>query len=268
MPIWAETVATVAVSLVSAYIFLLLRCRGTGYPFGPRARWWAFAIIGITAAVSTGLGLAAVAVGQHGLAAYVGLLLPSGLWLSRASAHRAQRRHGTSLLPQELVAWLALPLHHLEDRMGDDMQNWCDTRLKVAASRPQWLADAAQYYYNQVKTRLKDTQDRDQLNRWRESIAHKVRIVRLVNLDTTPERLRAALLSHPSTANTRTYSADDLGRLTSRLLVEAENELHLFLAYLYRLGYYKLLIYPFRKPPAPPAPRGLRQPTGPGPAAN
>ena len=35
-------------------------------------------------------------------------------------------------------------------------------------------------------------------------------------------------------------------RLASRLEVEALNELHLFLAYVYRLGYQNLLIYPFR----------------------
>jgi len=265
MPIWAETVGTIAVSLVSAYIFLLLRCRGTGYPFGPRARWWAITIVVITAAVSTGLGLAAVAVGEHGLAAYVGLLLPSGLWLSKASA---QRRPGASLVPEALAGWLTLPLLRLDDRMGDDMQDWCDIRLKVAASRPQWLADAAQYYYNQVATRLRDAQARDQLSRWRESIAHKVRIVRLIGLDTTPARLQAVLQSHPSTRDTRKYHADDLSRLTRRLVSEAENELHLFLAYLYRLGYHKLLIYPFRTPPAPPAARGLRRSAGPGPAAN
>ena len=53
---------------------------------------------------------------------------------------------------------------------------------------------------------------------------------------------------HPTTQNTRKYSVDDLPRLASRLEVEAQNELHLFLAYVYRLGYHKLLIYPFRPP--------------------
>ena len=35
-------------------------------------------------------------------------------------------------------------------------------------------------------------------------------------------------------------------RLADRLETEALNELHLFLAYLYRLGYHTMLIYPFR----------------------
>ena len=80
--------------------------------------------------------------------------------------------------------------------------------------------------------------------------------MRLISLDTTPARLQASLHMHPATQNTRKYSVDDLPRLASRLEVEAQNELHLFLAYVYRLGYHKLLIYPFR----PPAVRAQAQP--------
>jgi hypothetical protein len=69
---------------------------------------------------------------------------------------------------------------------------------------------------------------------------------RLINLDTTPARLHDALQEHPSTQNLRRYSDDDLPRLTRRLESDATNELDLFLATVYRLGYHKLLIYPFR----------------------
>jgi hypothetical protein len=51
---------------------------------------------------------------------------------------------------------------------------------------------------------------------------------------------------HPSTQHIRGYADGDLERLASRLEVEALNELHLFLAYAYRLGYQNMLIYPFR----------------------
>ncbi len=85
---------------------------------------------------------------------------------------------------------------------------------------------------------------------------HKISIVRLISLDTTPGRLQASLHMHPATQNTRKYPVDDLPRLASRLEVEAQNELHLFLAYVYRLGYHKLLIYPYR----PPAVRAQAQP--------
>ena len=70
--------------------------------------------------------------------------------------------------------------------------------------------------------------------------------MRLIGLDTTPARLQAALAMHPSTQHVRKYAGDDLPRLTTRLETEALNELHLFLAYVYRLGHHRLLIYPFR----------------------
>jgi hypothetical protein len=53
---------------------------------------------------------------------------------------------------------------------------------------------------------------------------------------------------HPATQHVPKYNDDDPQRLARRLEVEALNELHLFLAYAYRLGYHKMLIYPFRPP--------------------
>ena len=71
--------------------------------------------------------------------------------------------------------------------------------------------------------------------------------MRLINLDAEPERLRASLHMHPSTQHLRMYD-DDLARLADRLETEALNELRLFLAYVYRLGYHTMLTYPFRPP--------------------
>ena len=257
MPSWIVLIGTIAISLVSAYGFLILRCRGTGNPFGRRARRWAISIVVITAAASTGVGLAAIAAGGHTIAAYVGLILPSGLWLGKVSGQHS--RHGGSGLPQHLVALATLPLRRLDDRMGEDMQDWCDARLRAAARKPRWLSDAAEYYDNQVGIRLKDGRARDQLTRWRESIGHKIAVVRLIGLETTTARLQSALQDHPATRDSRKYAVDDLPRLASRLIAEAENELHLFLALIYRLGYHRLLIYPFRPQPlrrTSPAPGG------------
>ena len=239
--------------MVSAYGFLLLRCRGAGHGFGPRSRPWAITVVVITATFSTGLGVAAVAASHHVRAAYVGLVVPSGLWLGRPSSQRGRER---GRLVPTLVACLTLPLRRLDDRMGDDLQDWCDARSRAVSGMPQRVADAAQYYYNQVAPQLKDDRAREELNRWRESIQHKVKIVRLIGFDTTPARLQAALHSHPSTRDIHKYTADDLPRLARRLQNEAESELHLFLAYVYRRGYHKLLIYPFRAPPSPHSRRG------------
>ena len=241
MPSWVVgVVGTFVLSLLSASGFLWLRCRGVGPVFGPRARAWAFLIVVATALVSTGLGLLLVAASHHIRAAYVGLIVPSGLWLTTL----IQRdRH---LVPKPLAARLTMPLGRLYDRMGDDMEDWCDTRLRAAAEKPQWISAAAKYYYDQVEGRIRDKRAREELDSWRESIVHKISIVRLISLDTTPARLQASLAMHPSTQHIRKYADDDLLRLARRLETEALNELHLFLAYVYRLGHHDLLIYPFR----------------------
>jgi hypothetical protein len=67
----------------------------------------------------------------------------------------------------------------------------------------------------------------------------------------TQEVLRIALERHPATRDSRKYPADDPERLVRRLRSEAENELHLMLAYIYRLGYRKLLTYGGYKPKPP-----------------
>lgn len=236
--------------MVSAYAFLRVYCRGTGYPFGPRSRWWAITVIVIISAISTGLGIAAVAASHHMRAAYVGLAVPSALWLQKPAAKRG------TLEPARLAGWLTFPLRRMTDGMGDDLETWCAVRERVVAGLPRWVAEAAMYYHNQL-TRLKDRLARQEMRRLRDSIRHKTHIVELIDLDTTPERVRAALQSDPATRDMGKYADDDLPRLARRLLSEAENELHRMLAYAYRHGYHDLLIYPSRTPP----PGGMRWPS-------
>lgn len=205
------------------------------------------AIILGAVAMSTALGLAVVAVSHHLHAAYVGLVLPSALWFGKASWRRDGSQGGPVTGP--LVDGLMFPLRRLDDLMGEDMQDWCDTRSRAVAGRPSWVADAAQYYHTQTARRVKDHQARHKLDQWRESIDHKIKMAQLADLG-SPVRLRDGLRSHPSTQNLRKYNPAD-PRLAERLRSDAENELHLFLFTLYRLGFYNLLIYPFRPPPLP-----------------
>ena len=240
-------VGTFVVSLFLAYWFLRLRCRGIGHPFGPRARRWACLIVVGTAVLSAGVGLLIVALSDHVHAAFTGLLVPVGL--------RFPKMPPEDLTPKTLGAWLALPFSRLYDRMGDDMQDWCDIRIQAAEPKPQWIADAVTYYYDQVRGRLKDDKARARLDEWQESITHKIGIVRLIDLDTTLARLGEALRRHPSTRDVRKYTDEDLLKLARRLKSDALNELNLFLAYIYRRGYHKLLIYPFRPGTHRPQPR-------------
>jgi hypothetical protein len=229
-------VGTFVVSLAFACVFLQMRCRGVGPPFGRHARPWGAFIAVATALVSTGFGLLILAASHETSAALAGIVVPSGLWLTSVSPPRDRLRAG----------WLTRPLSHLYDAMGEDMQAWCDIRHRAAAEEPQWIADAAKYYYDQVKGRIKDQRALEELCDWRDSIVHKISIVRLISLDTTPARLHDSLQKHPSTQNLRRYADDDQQRLSRRLESDATNELDLFLASVYRLDYHKLLIYPFR----------------------
>jgi hypothetical protein len=243
VPNWVVDIAgTFVLSIFLAYGFLRLRCRGVGYPFGPRARFWAFFIVVATAIVSAGAGLLVVAASRQIPAAYAGIILPGGLWLGTLPPQGDKLSSGRSF---PAVVW-ALPFSRLYDRMGDDMQDWCDTRIRAASPRPHWIADAVTYYYDQVRGGLRDSQARASLGRWHDSITHKIGIVRMIGSDATPAQVRAAMQMHPATQNMRKYTDDELPWLASRLESDALSELQLFLAYVYRLGHHKLLIYPFR----------------------
>ena len=253
MPSWAaEAAVTFAISAASAYVFLLLRCRGIGYPFGPSARWWATAVVLMTAIVATGLGVAAVAVSDHLRAIYIGVLVPSGLWLGRRSAPNRSRR-GTKLL-RTFLTEVTVPLRCLDDCMGDDMQQWCDERSAAAGRSPELIYDAAEHYYLQVANQVKDRQKHHDLDIRLGSIKHKVAIARLARLgNTRSARLRDGLQDHPSTRGNGKYSADDPLLLACRLESDATNELQLLLARIYQLGYRKLVTYRGFKPTPQPA---------------
>jgi hypothetical protein len=211
-----------------------------------------------TAIVSTGLGLALAVVSHLTEAVYISLVVPSLLLLAKLPPRGDRLSSGRTFS----IGVLTVPFSRLYDAMGDDMQDWCDIRLRAASAKPQWIADAVTYYYDQVRGGLKDGRAVADLGRWQESITHKIGIMRLISLDTTPARLRASLQMHPSTEHIRKDADDDLPRLARRLESDALNELNLFLAYVYRLGYRKLLPHPYR-PTAHRAPARRTEPTAP-----
>jgi len=204
-------------------------------------------IVVITAIVSTGVGLFLVAVSHRVPAVYAGVVVVAGLWFAAVPPRRER-----GMLLGTLTYWPTLPFSRLYDGMGDDMQDAQKETLRVAQAKPQWVADAAKYFYDRIQAELKDDRALANLEGWQASIAHKVDIVGLISLDTTPAELQAALQMHPSTQNIRKYSAKDLKRLVLRLESDALNELALLLTYMYQLGYYKL------PPFTPPVSRNTR----------
>ena len=243
-------IGTFILSLIVAYMFLRLRCRGIGPPFGPRARYWASFIVVSTALMSTAVGVLLLAAGR--VPALVGVVVPGGLWLTKVPPQRDR-----DMRPRTWTSVLTLPFSRLYDRMGDDMQAWCDTRIEAAKPKPQWIADAAEYYWNQMG-RVTDTKARADLDRWRDSIVHKISMVRLIDLDPGPGQLAAHLRLHPATQDDRKYRDDDQALLARRLVSDALSELNLFLCYAYQHGYYNMLVYPYRpganRPEAQPPP--------------
>ena len=244
-------IGTFILSLIVAYMFLRMRCRGIGPPFGRHARYWASFIVASTALVATAVGVLLLAAGR--VPAFVGVVVPGGLWLTKVPPQRDR-----DMEPRTWTSVLTLPFSRLYDRMGEDMQDWCDTRIEAAKPKPQWIADAAQYYWHQM-SRVTDPKARADLDRWRDSIAHKISMVRLIDLDPGRDRLAVHLRLHHSTQDTRKYDDGDQARLARRLVSDALNELNLFLAYAYRLGYHKMLVYPYRpgahRPQAQPPPQ-------------
>ena len=63
-----------------------------------------------------------------------------------------RRRTGAQLL--------TLPFSRLYDRIGEDIQAWCDFRMAAAKSEPRYLGHTVQYYWNQM-SRVKDPRTRD-----------------------------------------------------------------------------------------------------------
>jgi hypothetical protein len=259
-------VATFVLSLVVACKVLPMRCRGTGPPFGPRARYWASFIVVSTAIVSTAVGLLIAVATSSAPAALVGVIVSGGLWFAKVPPYR-----DLNMEPRSRSSLPTLPFLRLYERMGQDMEAWCKIRCEATEPKPQYIADAVEYYWNQMK-RVTDRRDRDLLDHRRASIAHKISLVRLIDLDAGPRRLEAQLQLYSSTANPRKYNVDDQDGLAERLTNDALTELDKFLAHAYRLGYHKMLIYPFRvgvyrpEPPPPGAPPPGAEPPQPQPA--
>jgi len=215
------------------------------------------AVVLVTAMVATGLGVAAVAVSDHLRAVYIGVLVPSGLWLGKQSASHGGRR-GTAPL-RTLLAELTVLLRCLNDSMGHDMQHWCDVKSAAVATSPELIYDAAEHYYLQVANQVRDRQKHDDLDIRLLSIKHKAAIARRVRLGMTGTAvLQHDLQDHASTRENRKYAADDPVLLARRLESDAENELQLLLACIYQLGYRKVVTYRGFKPT--PAARRSMQP--------
>ncbi|MEV0595428.1 hypothetical protein [Nonomuraea cavernae] len=102
---------TVGLAMISAIGFLLLRCQGTGRPFGPAGRWLAVAIVMLTGLVSASVALVGGIVLDQYLSTLLGAVAPSGLWFSQVRAGEPERR---TVGKEMATFWLVSLLGRLE----------------------------------------------------------------------------------------------------------------------------------------------------------
>ena len=240
-------VGTFVVSLIVAYWFLRIRCRGIGPPFGRRARYWASFIVVSTAALAAAVGV---------------LILPPAASRAPCRGHRAGRSVVHQTAPaarpghaaQDVVRRADPPVQppvrpdgrrhavlvRYQDR-GGEAQAAVDSGRRAVLLEPDEpdhrSAGAGQSGPLAGLHRAQDQHGAaDRPGRRPGPAAGQPAVARLDGARPQVQRRR------PGPAGP---AAGDRG---------AERA-HLFLAYAYRLGYHKMLIYPFRPGAHRPAPQ-------------
>lgn len=235
---------TLVLACASATFFLFLRCEGKGRPFGPSSRWWAVSVIAGTSLVSTVAAFVAVNVLSQLPAAVVGIgiLTPSGLWLSEIHRHGEDRR---SMVRDLSTLWLTRLLTHLHEGMADDRLTWCEQRVDPTWSTAE-LSVAARHYHEYLRERLSPGERRrGRFNALRNAIEARLDVAQLIENSAGPTKVRAALKGSRVTNELRyTKYLEDLGGLRDILRHDAERDLVRLLGVAYsaahrRLGSYR-----------------------------
>jgi hypothetical protein len=231
------------VACASATFFLFLRCHGQGRPFGRRSRWWALAVIGVTGVVSTLATVVAVTVVDQLPSAFfsLGVLAPSGLWLSEI---RSRRDGGRSLLRDVSTLWLTRLLARMHEGIAEDRLAWCEEHVD-----PSWNNDdmgmAARFYQEYLRDRLSpDERRRGRIYAQLAAIEARLNVGHLIENGVARAKVVAALQVARATKDPR-YSRyhSDLSRLADILRHDAERDLVRLLGSAYNAGYYKMPIY-------------------------
>jgi uncharacterized membrane protein len=138
--LWLRIVATVAAALAASWVSLLYRYRRKGRPFASRrSAGWALAVITVTMAAATGVGLGLPVLTAAVPPFTIGLLVPTLLCAARA---------GKPEPPAERPVWyeiasagVTLLIDHLEQQMCADRDSWCEAQVREHWSLDQ-LEDA------------------------------------------------------------------------------------------------------------------------------
>ncbi len=234
---------TFVLACVSAAFFLQLRCEGKGRAFGPRSRWWALSVIGLTGLLSTSGALALAAAGHYLPAVVVslGVVAPSGLCLGQIRGGVPERR---SVYRAAATLWLTWLLARMGEGMAEDRLQWCEQHVD-----PAWHTDelimAARSYHDYLQERLSAEERRRYRIRWlMQNIEVRLDVVQLIDTSAGRAKIVAALDASRLAQEARyRRSLDDLTRLGNRLLHDAKRDLDRLLAVAYNTGFHRLEPY-------------------------
>lgn len=117
-----------AAALAASLVSLLHRYRRKGHPFASRqTTGWALAVIAVTTAVATGVGLGLPEVVDAVPPATVGVLIPTLLCAARAG--KSEPSAERSVWYQIATVGVILLLDQLEQQMLDVRESWCEARV-------------------------------------------------------------------------------------------------------------------------------------------
>ena len=234
---------TFALACASATLFLFLRCQGTGPPFGRNSRVWALLVLIVTSLLSTGAAFAGFAIMDHLPAAFLGLGIigPSGLWLSEIHNRREERR---SLLRDVSTLWLSRLLARLHEGMAEDRIAWCERHVDEEWSADE-LSTAARFYQDYMRERMSPAERRrSRINAQVNAIEARLTAVNLIGSGAARTKIEAVLQGSRTTKDSR-YSRNfgDLQRMADILHHDAERDLIRLLGSAYAVGLYRLPVY-------------------------
>jgi hypothetical protein len=233
---------TFGLAFASAWVFLALRCHREGRPFGPSCRWWSLGVIALTSITSTAAAFLGVAVMDILPPAVLGVVVPSGLYLSQIERPRPEDRGGR--LAEVPTLGVALLLDRLHQAMADDRLTWCEERVDEMWRLDQLLA-AARYYSAAVKERLPPEERRKlRIDARLKSIEDRLDVVRIIDNGASAAKVRAAMNASRATREKR-YERyrDEFGRLAQLLRHHAEQDLIRLLGEAYKFRFYRLKVY-------------------------
>jgi hypothetical protein len=234
---------TFALACASATFFLFLRCHDTGPPFARHSRPWALLVIMVTSVLSTAAAFVGLTIVNHLPGAFVGVGIvgPSGLWLSEIHSQREERR---SMMRDLSTLWLSRLLARHHEAMAEDRASWCERHVDEEWSADE-LSAAARFYQEYLRERMSPAERRrSRINAQVNAIEARLATVQLIENGAGRNKIVTALQEARVTKEPR-YSRNlgDLQRMADILHHDAERDLVRLLGTAYGAGLFRLPVF-------------------------